>query len=111
MDALAVRRVVKSFAGVQALRGVDLTVRPGEVQALLGEDGAGKSTLIKVLAGVHRPDAGTVAVAGRPLPEASDRRGRRRPGCASSIRISGSSARCQSSRTWPSRPDLPAASV
>lgn len=69
MDALAVSGVVKSFAGVRALRGVDLSVRTGEVHALLGENGAGKSTLIKVLAGVHRPDAGTVEVGGQPLPE------------------------------------------
>ncbi|SDO20477.1 monosaccharide ABC transporter ATP-binding protein, CUT2 family [Nakamurella panacisegetis] len=52
--------IVKSFAGVRALDGVDLEVLPGEVHCLLGQNGAGKSTLIKVMAGVHRPDEGTM---------------------------------------------------
>ncbi|WP_290107226.1 sugar ABC transporter ATP-binding protein [Microbacterium oryzae] len=54
------RQVKKSFAGVKALRGVDLDVRPGEVHCLLGQNGAGKSTLIKTLAGVHQPDSGEI---------------------------------------------------
>ena len=62
---LQVRDVVKSFPGVQALRGVDLTLHAGEVLALLGENGAGKSTLIRVLGGAHRADAGTIAIDGR----------------------------------------------
>jgi ABC-type sugar transport system ATPase subunit len=61
------RGVVKSFPGVQALRGVDLDLFTGEVVALLGENGAGKSTLMKVLGGVHRPDAGTLRLDGRPI--------------------------------------------
>ncbi|QKJ18614.1 sugar ABC transporter ATP-binding protein [Microbacterium hominis] len=52
--------MTKSFAGVQALRGVDLEVTPGEVHCVLGQNGAGKSTLIKTLAGVHRPDGGEI---------------------------------------------------
>jgi len=52
--------VTKAFAGVQALRGVDLDVRAGEVHCILGQNGAGKSTLIKMLAGVHQPDDGTI---------------------------------------------------
>ncbi len=62
---LAVRGVTKAFAGVQALRGVDLEIAPGEVHCILGQNGAGKSTLIKVLAGVHRPDAGEITWDGR----------------------------------------------
>jgi ribose transport system ATP-binding protein len=57
---LDVRGVTKAFAGVQALKGVDLQIVAGEVHCVLGQNGAGKSTLIKVLAGVHRPDAGEI---------------------------------------------------
>jgi ribose transport system ATP-binding protein len=60
LSLLDVRGVTKSFAGVRALRGVDLTVRAGEVHCVLGQNGAGKSTLIKTLAGVHRPDEGSI---------------------------------------------------
>ena len=55
----------KSFAGVQALRGVSFDLRVGEVHALVGENGAGKSTLIKVITGAHQPDEGTIEVEGR----------------------------------------------
>ena len=57
----------KSFGGVHALRGVDLTVQPGEVHGLLGENGSGKSTLIKVLNGFHQPDEGSMELDGRPV--------------------------------------------
>ena len=72
---LRVRGVTKGFAGVQALRGVDLEVLPGEVHCILGQNGAGKSTLIKVLAGVHRPDEGEISWLGEdvqiPTPQAA----------------------------------------
>ena len=64
---LSVHGVVKSFSGVQALRGVDFTLRPGSIHALVGENGAGKSTFIKVLTGVHAADAGEVRFLGRPV--------------------------------------------
>lgn len=60
--ALRIQGLSKSFGGVRALDGVDLTVLPGEVHGLLGENGSGKSTLIKVLNGFHEPDAGTLEV-------------------------------------------------
>src|SRR3954462_7517118 len=55
----------KSFAGVQALKGVSFDLEAGEVHALVGENGAGKSTLIKVITGAHAPDRGEVEVLGR----------------------------------------------
>ena len=61
--------IVKSFSGVQALRGVDFRVRRGEIHALLGQNGAGKSTLVKVLNGVHPAGSydGTIRLEGAPV--------------------------------------------
>jgi ribose transport system ATP-binding protein len=62
--ALAVTGVSKNFGATQALRSVRLELRAGEVHALIGGNGCGKSTLIKCLAGVHQADAGTLTVNG-----------------------------------------------
>ncbi len=59
--------ITKSFPGVRALDGVDITVRRGRLNALLGENGAGKSTMMNILAGVFPPDAGTVVLEGKPV--------------------------------------------
>src|SRR4029453_401985 len=64
---LTVRGVTKSFPGVRALKGVDLTIWPSEVHALVGENGAGKSTLMKILAGARRPDGGEISLDGKPV--------------------------------------------
>ncbi|WP_394825807.1 sugar ABC transporter ATP-binding protein [Pendulispora albinea] len=55
----------KRFGGITALRGVTLEIQPGEVHCLAGENGCGKSTLIKIIGGVERPDEGAVSVLGR----------------------------------------------
>jgi len=64
---LEVRRLSKSFPGVRALKGVNLSLARGEVLAVIGENGAGKSTLMKILAGVQRADSGEVFIDGKPV--------------------------------------------
>lgn len=65
-NVLEMRNVSKSFPGVKALKGVDLSIKKGTVHALMGENGAGKSTLMKVLYGIHQPDEGEVIFKGKP---------------------------------------------
>jgi ABC-type branched-subunit amino acid transport system ATPase component len=62
---LDARSVAKSFGGLRALDGVDISVRAGSVHAVIGPNGSGKSTLLKILSGSIRPDAGSVHVDGR----------------------------------------------
>ncbi|MFR0352287.1 ABC transporter ATP-binding protein [Streptomyces sediminimaris] len=57
---------VKNFGAVRAVRGVDLRIEPGETVALLGRNGAGKSTTISLLLGLNEPDEGTVLLFGAP---------------------------------------------
>lgn len=64
---LQVSGVVKSYPGVQALAGIDLTVANGEVRALLGKNGAGKSTLVEILSGAVRADSGVISISGLPV--------------------------------------------
>jgi ABC-2 type transport system ATP-binding protein len=66
MTALAARGIRKSFGRRRVLAGLDLDVAPGELVAVVGENGTGKTTLLRILAGDLRPDAGTVAIGGRP---------------------------------------------
>ncbi|HVG39397.1 MAG TPA: sugar ABC transporter ATP-binding protein [Pyrinomonadaceae bacterium] len=62
---LRMEKITKSFSGVRALDGVDLTLARGEVHALVGENGAGKSTLIKILTGAYALDGGRIELEGR----------------------------------------------
>lgn len=59
--------VTKRFGGVRALRNADFTLMPGEVHAVVGENGAGKSTMIKIIAGAEFADTGTFAMDGEPV--------------------------------------------
>jgi ABC-2 type transport system ATP-binding protein len=67
--AVDIEGVKKSFGGLRALDGVNLRVRPGEIYGLLGPNGAGKTTLIRSIVGLVAPDAGTVTVLGRRMPD------------------------------------------
>jgi D-xylose transport system ATP-binding protein len=64
---LELRGVTKSFGQVHALRGVDFDVHAGEVMALVGDYGAGKSTLIKCVAGIYSIDSGQILYDGKPV--------------------------------------------
>ena len=61
---LAAHAIAKSYGGVAALKGVSLKIAPGEIHGLVGANGAGKSTFIKILAGLVRPEGGKIAVNG-----------------------------------------------
>ncbi|RMB62037.1 ATP-binding cassette domain-containing protein [Tessaracoccus antarcticus] len=64
---LSLRAISKHFGGVEALMDVDLDVHRGEVVALVGDNAAGKSTLARIVAGIHRPDSGTILIDGEPV--------------------------------------------
>jgi len=63
---LELEGITKTFPGVKALSDVSLRLFPGKVTALVGENGAGKSTVVKILTGIYQPDGGNVCVNGRP---------------------------------------------
>ncbi|SAL35130.1 sugar ABC transporter ATP-binding protein [Caballeronia cordobensis] len=64
---LRMQGIVKSFPGVKALRGVSLELHAGHVMAIVGENGAGKSSLVKTLSGAYEPDEGHIEIDGKPL--------------------------------------------
>ena len=65
MALLELTDISKSFGGVQALRNVDFTLNAGEIHGLAGENGAGKSTMMKIISGVHPADSGIMRVDGK----------------------------------------------
>jgi simple sugar transport system ATP-binding protein/D-xylose transport system ATP-binding protein len=67
VPALRLRGVKKFFGSVSALEDVHLDAYPGEVHAIVGDNGAGKSTTIKIVTGIHRADEGEVLVHGEPM--------------------------------------------
>lgn len=64
-NILEMKNIVKTFPGVKALNGVDLNVKYGEIHALLGENGAGKSTIMKCLIGIHSKTSGEIFFDGK----------------------------------------------
>jgi simple sugar transport system ATP-binding protein len=64
---LRVSGLSKSYGTIAALEALDLEIARGEVIGLIGDNGAGKSTFIKILSGVHRPSAGRIEIEGRPV--------------------------------------------
>ena len=84
MAEVRIEGVTKRFGDTVAVSGIDLVVRDGEFVVLLGPTGAGKTTTLRLVAGLERPDAGRIMIGGR-------RRGPRRPSatspsCSSSTR-------------------------
>ncbi|CAM3522530.1 ABC transporter ATP-binding protein [Nocardioides dubius] len=70
-DALVLSAVAKSYGATLAADGLDLRVGTGEVVAVIGPSGCGKSTLLRLIAGLERPDAGSITVAGQVVADAS----------------------------------------
>lgn len=61
-EFIHLEKIKKEFTGVKALKGVDLTINTGEIHCLAGENGCGKSTLIKVISGAHNPTSGKIFI-------------------------------------------------
>lgn len=64
-NILSVKGIKKSFGGVHALKGVDLVIKKGETHCLAGENGCGKSTIIKIISGFYKPDSGSIEIDGK----------------------------------------------
>lgn len=74
--AIELKGIVKTFGDFVAIDSVDFDLRKGEIHALLGENGAGKSSLMNIVAGIYTPDRGEISIAGRPtvIPGPADAR-------------------------------------
>src|SRR3954447_25717542 len=66
-DIIRLEGVTKRFGGITAVNDVSFGISPGEIHAVVGENGAGKSTIMKMLAGVYRPDSGELVLRGEPV--------------------------------------------
>ncbi|MEN3187127.1 MAG: ATP-binding cassette domain-containing protein, partial [Atribacterota bacterium] len=67
-EFLVVKNVSKAFAGIQALKKVNLAIHRAEIRCLVGENGSGKSTLIKIMSGAEVPDEGEIIINGKNFP-------------------------------------------
>ena len=65
--SVVARGLRKAFGDVKVIQGVDLTLAPGDTLSIMGPSGCGKTTLLRLLAGLERPDQGTIEVSGRPV--------------------------------------------
>ena len=68
---LIAKNISKSFVGVQALESVNVQINAGEIHCLAGENGCGKSTLVKCISGVYKPDQGEIIINGNNFAELS----------------------------------------
>lgn len=66
-SALELHDVTKHFGAIQAVQGISFAVQPGEITALVGDNGAGKSTVVKMIAGTLQPTSGSITIAGEPV--------------------------------------------
>ncbi|QIZ77117.1 ribose ABC transporter ATP-binding protein RbsA [Ferrimonas lipolytica] len=73
IPVLSLAGIDKSFPGVKALDAAQINIYPGQVMALMGENGAGKSTMMKVMTGIYQPDAGQLTLNGKPVSFAGPR--------------------------------------
>lgn len=64
---LEAKGICKEFNGVYVLKDIEFDLKPGEIHSLVGENGAGKSTFVKILSGVHKPSAGNIYLNGQPV--------------------------------------------
>ena len=62
-----VRGLVVRYGGIAAVQGIDLSIDAGKAVAIVGPNGAGKTSLLSAIAGIVRPSAGAIQIAGRPL--------------------------------------------
>ena len=65
VEAIRLENLCKSFGPVQANRNICLTVNRGEILALLGENGSGKTTMVNMLSGIYKPDSGLIYLNGK----------------------------------------------
>ena len=68
-DAIVVKGLSKSFSNIVALKDASTVIQKGSIFGLIGSNGAGKSTFLRLLAGIYRPDAGEILIDGQPVYE------------------------------------------